>query len=167
MQKTTINKNKVVNLIEKIDKKKMELKQLKKELRTAFYVISNMWKEKSAKQFPQLSPCNIDEYVGVDITIKEQVYNVFISETGQKLFCMFSFDHKDKSTYDKIIKTDMDGESYEKLKQFINDYLDQHKKYVWSNASGYYVKFEKEQYEEAFLFYLDLVCIFVMNQSNN
>lgn len=44
MGKITVNKNKVVSLIGKIDKKKTELKQLKKELQKAFDEISNMWK---------------------------------------------------------------------------------------------------------------------------
>ena len=58
------------------------------------------------------------------------------------------------------IRTEMDKDSHKKLLQFINDYLDLHKKQVWSNASGYYIKFEKEQYEEAFQFYLGLVSTF-------
>ena len=167
MRKTMVNKNEVVSLIEKIDKKKKELKQLRKKLHTAFNDISNLWKEESAKQFPQLSPCNIGEYVGVDLIIKDKVYNVFISESGQKLYCMFSFDRKDKSTYSLNIRTNMDKDSHGKLTQFINDYLDQHNKHVWSNSSGYYVRFEKEQYEDAFLYYLDLVSTFVLSHSNN
>jgi len=166
MGKITVNKNKVVSLIGKIDKKKKELKQLKKELHTAFNDISNIWKEKSAKLFPQLSPCNIGEYVGVDLVIKDKVYNVSISESGQKLYCMFSFDRKNKSICNLNIRTEMDKDSHKKLVQFINDYLDLHKKQVWSNASGYYVRFDKEQYEDAFLFYLSLVSTFVMSPNN-
>ena len=92
-----VKKEKVVNLIDKIDKKKKELKQLKKDLQKAFNDISNVWKEKSSRQFPQLSPCNIGEYVGVDITIKGKVYNIFISEYNQKLYCMFCLDRNDKN----------------------------------------------------------------------
>ena len=166
MGKITVNKNKVVSLIGKIDKKKKELKQLKKNLQNAFNDIADMWKKESMIRFPQLPPCNIGEYVGVDLIIKDKVYNVFISESGQKLYCMFCFDRKDKSTCNLNIRTEMDKDSHEKLVQFINDYLDQHKKQVWSNASGYYVKFDKEQYEDAFLFYLSLVSTFVMSPNN-
>ena len=56
VMKNMVKKEKVVNLIEKIDKKKKELKQLKRDLQKAFNDISNMWKEESAKQFP---PCDI------------------------------------------------------------------------------------------------------------
>lgn len=163
----SVDKQKVVDLLDKINKKKKELKQLKKELHTAFNAIADMWKKESKLRFPQLSPCNIGEYVGVDLIIKDRVYNIFISESGQKLYCMFSFDRKDKSTYSLNIRTDMDKNSHEKLKQFINDYLGQHKNHVWYNASGYYVRFEKEQYEDAFLYYLDLVSTFVLSHSNN
>lgn len=161
MGKITVNKNKVVSLIGKIDKKKKELKQLKKNLQNAFNDIADMWKKESMIRFPQLLPCNIGEYVGVDLILKDKVYNVFISESGQKLYCMFSFDRKNKSICNLNIRTEMDKDSHEKLVQFINDYLDQQKKQVWSNTSGYYIKFEKEQYEDAFLFYLSLVSTFM------
>ena len=78
--KNMVKKENFVNLIEKIDKKKKELKQLKRDLQKEFNDISNMWKEETAAQFPQLPPCNIGEYVGVDITINGKVYNIFISE---------------------------------------------------------------------------------------
>ena len=159
----SVDKQKVVDLLGKINQKKKELKQLKKNLQNVFNNIADMWKKESMIRFPQLPTCNIDEYVGVDLVIKDKVYNVFISESGQKLYCMFSFDRKDKSTCNLNIRTEMDKDSHEKLVQFINDYLDQHPKQVWSNASGYYVKFDKEQYEDAFQFYLGLVSTFVMS----
>ena len=167
MENKIVKMNKVANLLEKIDKKTKEIKQLKKNLQNAFNDIADMWKKESMIRFPQLLPCNIGEYVGVDLIIKDKVYNVFISESGQKLYCMFSFDRKDKSTYSLNIRTNMDKDSHEKLVLFINDYLDQHNKHVWSNSSGYYVRFEKEQYEDAFLYYLDLVSTFVLSHSNN
>lgn len=160
METKSVEKEKVVDLLGKINQKKKELKQLKKNLQNAFNDIADMWKKESMIRFPQLSPCNIGEYVGVDLVIKDKVYNVFISESGQKLYCMFSFDRKNKSICNLNIRTEMDKDCHEKLVQFINDYLDQHKKQVWSNASGYYIKFEKEQYEEAFQFYLGLVSTF-------
>ena len=154
-------KEKVVNLIEKIDKKKKELKQLKKDLQKAFNVISSNWKEKSAIQFPQLSPCNIGEYVGVDITINGKVYNIFISENRQKLNCMFSLDRKNKECYDLSIKDAMDIADFEKLQAVVNDYVTQSNKQVCSVDSGYFVEFGKEQYEDAFLFYFELVRTFI------
>ena len=154
-------KEKVVNLIEKIDKKKKELKQLKKDLQKAFNVISSNWKEKSAIQFPQLSPCNIGEYVGVDITINGKVYNIFISENRQKLYCMFSLDRKNKEYYGMSIKETMDNADFEKLQVVVNDYIAQNNKQVAFIGSGYFVEFEKEQYEDAFLFYFELVRTFI------
>ena len=160
METKSVEKQKVVDLLGKINQKKKELKQLKKNLQNAFNDIADMWKMESMIRFPQLFPCNIGEYVGVDLILKDKVYNVFISESGQKLYCMFSFDRKNKSICNLNIRTEMDKDSHKKLVQFINDYLDLHKKQVWSNASGYYIKFEKEQYEEAFQFYLGLVSTF-------
>ena len=154
-------KEKVVNLIEKIDKKKKELKQLKKDLQKAFNVISSNWKEKSAIQFPQLSPCNIGEYVGVDITINGKVYNIFISENRQKLYCMFSLDRKNKEYYGMSIKETMDNADFEKFQVVVNDYIAQNNKQVCSIGSGFFVEFEKEQYEDAFLFYFELVRTFI------
>ena len=43
-----VSKNKVVSLIERIDKKKIELRQLKKDLQKAFEKISDIWKKESA-----------------------------------------------------------------------------------------------------------------------
>lgn len=162
-----VKKEKVVNLIEKIDKKKKELKQLKKDLQKAFKDISNMWKEESSAQFPQLSPCNIGEYVGVYISINGKIYNIFISENRQKLYCMFSLDCKNKGYYDLSIKDVMDNADFEKLQVVVNEHIAQNDKQACSVGSGYFVEFEIEQYEDAFLFYLDLVRTFVEPQANN
>jgi len=159
-----VKREKVVNLIEKIDKKKKELKQLKKDLQKAFNDISNMWREETAAQFPQLPPCNIGEFVGVDITINGKVYNIFISENRQKLNCMFSLDRKNKECYDLSIKDAMDIADFEKLQAVVNDYITQSNKQVCSVGSGYFVEFEKGQYDDAFLFYLDVVRTFVERQ---
>lgn len=51
----------------------------------------------------------------------------------------------------------MDQADYDTLKSVVNDYLTRSEKEVWSTADGYYVLFEKEQYEDAFLFYLEIV----------
>lgn len=156
-----IKKERVVNLIEKIDKKNDELKQLKKDLRKAFSDISNMWKLETAKLFPQLPPCDLGEYVGVDITINGKVYNIFISENRQKLYCMFSLDRKNKEYYGMSIKETMGNADFEKLQVVVNDYTTQNNKQVCSVGYGYFVEFEKVQYDDAFLFYLELVRIFV------
>lgn len=157
MGKMTVNKNKVVSLIGKIDKKKIELKQLKKELQKAFDEISNRWKEESALQFPQYPSCNLGEYVGVDITLKERVYNIFISEYKQRLYCMFCLDRKDKKNSNIPLKKAMDQADFDTLKLVVNDYLARSEEKVCSTVDGYYVLFEKEQYEDAFLFYLEIV----------
>ena len=159
-----VKREKVVNLIEKIDKKKKELKQLKKDLQKAFNDISNVWKEKSSRQFPQLSPCNIGEYVGVDITIKGKVYNIFISEYNQKLYCLFCLDRNDKNYSNLPLKKAMDQPDFDKLSAVVNDYLNQYDEKVCSTDDGYFVRFEKGQYDDAFLFYLDVVRTFVERQ---
>ena len=152
-------KEKVVNLIEKIDKKKKELKQLKKDLQKAFNVISSNWKEKSAIQFPQLSPCNIGEYVGVDITINGKVYNIFISENRQKLYCMFSLDRKNKEYYGMSIKETMDNADFEKFQVVVNDYIAQNNKQVWQPEFGLVPFFICLLYQP-FEFQKMLCCIF-------
>ena len=159
-----VKKEKVVNLIEKIDKKKKELMQIKKDLQKAFNDISNVWKEESSRQFPQLSPCNIGEYVGVDITIKGKVYNIFISEYNQKLYCMFCLDRNDKNYSNLPLKKAMDQPDFDKLSAVVNDYLNQYDEKVCSTGDGYFVRFEKGQYDDAFLFYLDVVRTFVERQ---
>ena len=161
-----LKKEKVVNLIEKIDKKKKELKQLKRDLQKVFNDISNMWKEETAAQFPQLTPCNIGEYVGVDITIKGRVYNVFVSEYNQQLYCMFCLDRKDKKNSGLPLKRAMEQADFEKLSKVVNNYLNQNNEKVSFTGDGYFVKFKKEQYEDAFLFYLAMVRKFVDCQAN-
>jgi len=161
MENETVKMNKVANLLEKIDKKTKEIKQLKKNLQNAFNEISKNWKEESAMQFPQLKPCDIDEYVGVDVNIKGKVYNIFISEERQKLYCMFSLDRKNKEYYSLSIKDAMDQVDFEKLRIVVNEYLHQHNKKVCSTDVGYYVEFKKEQYDDAFQFYMKIVKTFI------
>lgn len=161
MENKTTKMDKVANLLEKIDKKTKELKQLKMDLRKVFNDISDMWKEESSMLFPQLKPCDIGEYVGVDVNIKGKVYNIFISEDRQKLCCMFSLDRKIKE-YDRLsIKDAMDQVDFEKLKITVNEYLHQHNKKVCSTGVGYYVEFKKEQYDDAFQFYMKIVKTFI------
>ena len=50
---------------------------------------------------------------------------------------------------------------FEKLKQVFNSYLEQHNESAHFNTQAYYVKFKKEQYEEAFQFFLEVVKTFV------
>ena len=161
MENKTVKMNKVANLLEKIDKKTKEIKQLKKNLQNAFNEISKNWKEESAMQFPQLKPCDIDEYVGVNVTIKDKVYNIFISEYRRKLYCMFSLDRKNKEYYNVFLKDAMDQADFDKLRVIVNDYLNQHEKKVTSTGTGYYVEFEKDQYDDAFQLYLEIVRTFV------
>ena len=64
-----MNKEKqhLVDLQSKIDQKSKELKQLRKEYETYFSAICKSWREQTNTMFPNLQPCNIGEYVGVDI----------------------------------------------------------------------------------------------------
>lgn len=161
MESKTEKRNEVANLIIKIDKKTKELKLLKKTLQNAFNDIVDTWKKESAMQFPQLKPCDIDEYVGVDVTIKGKVYNILISEYRQKLFCMFCFDRKNKKNSRLTLKETMDQHDFDKLSRVVNDYLSLNKKKICSTSVGYYVNFKKEQYDEAFQFYLEIVKTFI------
>lgn len=160
MENKTTKMDKVANLLEKIDKKTKELKQLKMDLRKVFNDISDMWKEESSMLFPQLKPCDIGEYVGVNVTIKDKVYNIFISEYRRKLYCMFSLDRKNKE-YNVFLKDAMDQADFDKLRVIVNDYVNQHEKKVTSTGTGYYVEFEKDQYDDAFQLYLEIVRTFV------
>lgn len=157
MKKKMLKQELVANLIEKIDKKKKELLLLRKSLQKAFNDISTYWKKESAIQFPQLTPCNIGELVGVDVTIKERVYNVFVSEYHQQLYCMFCLDRKDDENRGLPLKRAMEQADLEELSVIINDYLSQNNQKVGLAGDGYFVKFPKEQYEAAFLFYLSIV----------
>ena len=153
--------NNVANLIDKIDKKTKELKQLKMDLQNAFNDIAAMWKKESEIRFSQFEPCNIDEYVGVDITLNKQVYNIFISEYRNKLYCKFCLDLKDKKNYSISMKKTMEQPDFDKLRVVVNDYLRQNKKKACLMDYGVSVNFKKEQYDEAFQFYLEIVNTFI------
>ena len=112
-------KQNMVNLLSKIDQKQNELKQLKKEYKTAFSAISKSWKEQVSSTYPNLQPCNIGESVGLDVVYEGRTYNLFIAEERQKLICMFSYDRKDRSTYDLTLKQ-AGRELKDKLFFFIN-----------------------------------------------
>ena len=60
------------------------------------------------KQFPQLEPCEIGEYVGVNLALKGVVYNIFISSYKQKIYCAFCCDRNNKERDKLNIKEDMD-----------------------------------------------------------
>ena len=73
----------------------------------------------------------------------------------------FSLDRKNKE-YDRLsIKDAMDQVDFEKLRIVVNEYLHQHNKKVCSTDVGYYIEFKKEQYDDAFQFYLEIVRTFV------
>lgn len=80
----SVDKQKVVDLLGKINQKKKELKQLKKDYKKAFNAIAFSWKEEVNTLFPQLKPCDIGELVGVDVPLNGKVYNIFISEGSGK-----------------------------------------------------------------------------------
>ena len=145
-------KQNLVNLLSKIDQKQKELTQLRKEFKAAFSADCESWKEQVSSTFPNLQPCGIDEYVGVDVVYKGKAYNIFISEDRQKLYCMFCYDRKDKSTYRLSLK-DADTE----LKYILGHLFDS-KSYFTSQ--GYFRYFKKENYDEAFDFFLKVVKAF-------
>ena len=83
-------KQNLVNLLSKIDQKQKELKQLKKEYKTAFSAISKSWKEQVSSTYPNLQPCNIGESVGLDVVYEGR-------ELKDKL--LFFYKPEDKTSF--------------------------------------------------------------------
>ena len=150
-------KQNLVNLLSKIDQKQKELKQLKKEYKAVFSAISESWKEQARSSFPYLHPCDIDEFVGVDIVFEGKTYNVFISEDYGKLYCMFCYDRKDRSTYRLTLK-ESEQELVDKLNKLFFD-NPKEKASVYT-GHGVYKKFKKENFDEAFDFFMKVVNAF-------
>lgn len=145
----------MVNLLKRIDQTKKELKKLKNEYEKAFTAICKSWQEQTISAFPGLQPCGIGEYVGVNVVYGGKTYNVFISEDKQKLYCMFSLDRKDKSTYSLSLK-DTETALFEKLNNLFSDDSDK-KSSVRYAGVGIFKFFKKENYDEAFAFFLKVV----------
>jgi hypothetical protein len=158
-----MNKEKqdLVNLLKRIDQTKKELKKLMSEYEKVFTAICKSWQEQTASAFPDLQPCGIGEYVGVDVVYEGKTYNVFISEYNQKLYCMFSLDRKDKSTYSLSLK-DEETALFEKLNNLFTDDSDK-KSSVRYTGVGLFKVFKKDNYEEAFDFYLKVVESFTVH----
>lgn len=150
-------KENLVNLLSKIDQKQKELKQLKKEYKTAFSAVSKSWKEQVSSTYPNLQPCGIDEYVGVDIVYEGRTYNIFIANWREKLYCMFSHNQKDKSTYRLTLK-EAGKELVDKLNNFYFDNPEE-KNSVYTGHNVFKI-FKKEDYDKAFDFFLKVVNAF-------
>lgn len=155
MATNTLNKQKLVELLEKIDHKQKELKKLKEDYKKAFNAVALSWKEEVNTLFPQLKPCNIGEYVGVDVTINGQSYNICLLEDSQKISCMFSIDSKDRDSFSKFI--DLSKPEFEELKKVCNNYLEKEKKQATINAHRFKISFNKENYDKAFLLFIEVV----------
>ena len=150
-------KQNLVNLLSKIGQKQKELKQLKKEYKKVFSAISKSWKEQVSSTYPNLQPCGIDEYVGVDIVYEGRTYNIFIANWREKLYCMFSHNQKDKSTYRLTLK-EAGKELVDKLNYFYFDNPEE-KNSVYT-GHNVFKKFKKEDYDKAFDFFLKVVNAF-------
>ena len=148
-------KEKLADLLKQIEQKKKELKQLKKEYETAFDAVAASWREKTKAMFPQLETCNIGEYVGVDVTINGQVYNICLLEDSQKISCMFSLDCKDRDSFTKCI--DLSKPEFEQLKEVCNNHIEKEKKQATINAHRFKIPFNKKNYDEAFKFFIEVV----------
>lgn len=156
------NKKTLIDLINQIDQKKQELKQLKKDYNAAFNEVTNSWIKEIKSLYPQLNSCNIGEYVGVDVTLNGKVYNIFISENRQKLYCMFSLDRKDKNTALLKLQNEMNKKDLEKLKLiFCNPSL--RKGTSYSSHNSMFVYFKKEEYDKAYQFFLKVLSEFSKN----
>lgn len=150
-------KQNLVNLLSKIDQKQKELKQLKKEYNAAFSALSESWKKQVSSTYPNLHPCDIDEYVGVDIVYEGRTYNIFIAKLREKLYCMFSHNQKDKSTYDLTLR-DVGKELVDKLNKLFCDNPEE--KTTVYTGHGVYKEFKKEDYDKAFDFFMKVVNTF-------
>ena len=160
-----MNKDKkiiLLNLLNQIDQKKQELKQLKKDYNAAFNEVTNFWRKEIKSLYPQLNSCNIGEYVGVDVSLNGKVYNIFISENRQKLFCMFSLDRKDKNTALLELQNEMNKEDLEKLKLIFCD-PSLSKGTSYSSHNSMFVYFKKEEYDKAYQFFLKVLSEFSKN----
>lgn len=155
-----MNKEKqhLTNLQKEIDQKQKELKRLRDEYETVFSDISKSWWKQMNTSFPNLQPCNIGEYVGVDVVYEGRTYNLFIAKERQKLICMFSYDRKDRSTYDLTLK-DAGKELVDKLNALFTE-NPAYKSSCFYTGHGYYKNFKKEDFEDAFNFFLEVVKAF-------
>lgn len=152
----------LLNLLNQINQKNQELKQLKKDYKTAFNEVTNSWRKEIKSLYPQLKSCNIGEYVGMDVTLNGKVYNIFISEHRQKLFCMFSLDRKDKNTALLKLQNEMNKEDLEKLKLiFCDSILSKGTSYSIHNSM--FVYFKKEEFDKAYQFFLKVLSEFAKN----
>ena len=138
-------KEKLADLLKQIEQKKKELKQLKKEYETTFDAVAAEWREETKAMFPQLETCNI----------KVQVYNICLLKDSQKIYCMFSLDCKDKDSFSKSI--DLSKPEFEELKNVCNYHLEMNKKQADINAHRFKIPFCKENYDEAFKFFIEVV----------
>lgn len=152
-----MNKEKqhLVELLSKIDQKKKELKQLKEEYKTFFSAISKSWREQTNSKYPNLQPCNIGEYVGVDIVYEERTYNLFIDEYRKELYCMFSHNRKDESTY-HLTLMEAGKELCDKLNVHFTEYS-AYKSSCYYTRHGIYKTFKREDFEDAFNFFLKAI----------
>lgn len=148
----------VIELLEQINNKKKELKLLNQKYKAAFAEVCKSWAEQTKSAFPNLQPCNIGEHVGVDVSLKGRIYNIFISDSGQKMYSMFCLDRKNQDNFSLNIQEIMDENDLEKLKAVFNKYLNEHE--IYSHTNGFFIKFKKENYQEAFNFFLELVRTF-------
>ena len=161
MKSKSTNEQRAIELVGKIDQKKKELKILNKQYKDALNAISISWKVDVRKQFPQLVPCNIGELVGVDITIGDKVYNIFISDQRQKLLCMFSLDRKNKNNSDLYFREVISTDDFETLKQVLNCHLKANKTVAYESTQGFYLYFKMEQINAAYDLFQKVVKAFV------
>ena len=156
-------KEKLANLLKKIEQKKKELKQLKKEYETTFDAVAASWREKTKAMFPQLETCNIGEYVGVDVAINGDVYNIYISKEKQKLVCVFSLNLKDtkycatntKQFRKFVLKKEDAYNCY--LKEVYESYMREHHEKLHDCGIFYTIYFSNVNYDDAFKFFIEVV----------
>ena len=154
-------KEKLADLLKQIEQKKKELKELKKEYETAFDAVAASWRKETKAMFPQLEACNIGEYVGVDVAINGEVYNICLLKDSQKISCMFSLDCKDRDSFQKSL--DLSKPEFEELKNVCNEHLEKNKKQATINAHRFKIPFRKEDYNDAFKFFIEVVKAAIKN----
>lgn len=68
---------------------------------------------------------------------------------------MFSIDSKDRDSFSKFI--DLSKPEFEELKKVCNNYLEKEKKQATINAHRFKISFNKENYDKAFLLFIEVV----------
>ena len=68
---------------------------------------------------------------------------------------MFSLDCKDRGSFSKSL--DLSKPDFEQLKEVCNNHIEKEKKQATINANRFKIPFRKEDYDDAFKFFIEVV----------